>query len=81
MKRLDAMYKCRLCGKEYVECSTGGEKGNQQFVMGIMYRAVSQKKPEELMHPTLYECHFCGGGNYGVADFLGFKLNDKEDTE
>lgn len=44
MKRLDAMYKCRLCGKEYVECSTGGEKGNQQFVMGIMYRAVSQKK-------------------------------------
>lgn len=46
MKRLDAMYKCRLCGKEYVECSTGGEKGNQQFVMGIMYRAVSQKKPE-----------------------------------
>lgn len=40
MKRLDAMYKCRLCGKEYVECSTGGEKGNQQFVMGIMYRAV-----------------------------------------
>ena len=39
MKRLDAMYKCRLCGKEYVECSTGGEKGNQQFVMGIMYRA------------------------------------------
>lgn len=26
MKRLDAMYKCRLCGKEYVECSTGGEK-------------------------------------------------------
>lgn len=49
MKRLDAMYKCRLCGKEYVECSTGGEKGNQQFVMGIMYRAVSQKKPEEVM--------------------------------
>lgn len=56
-------------------------KGNQQFVMGIMYRAVSQKKPEEVMEPTLYECHFCGGGNYGVADFLGFKLNDKEDTE
>ena len=54
MKRLDAMYKCRLCGKEYVECSTGGEKGNQQFVMGIMYRAVSQKKPEEVMEPTLY---------------------------
>lgn len=81
MKRLDAMYKCRLCGKEYVECSTGGEKGNQQFVMGIMYRAVSQKKPEEVMEPTLYECHFCGGGNYGVADFLGFKLNDKEGTE
>lgn len=31
MKRLDAMYKCRLCGKEYVECSTGGEKGNHSL--------------------------------------------------
>lgn len=29
MKRLDAMYKCRLCGKEYVECSTSGEKENR----------------------------------------------------
>lgn len=43
MKRLDAIYKCRLCGKEYVECSTSGEKSNQRFVMDMMYRAVSQK--------------------------------------
>ena len=47
MKRLDAIYKCRLCGKEYVECSTSGEKSNQRFVMDMMYRAVRQKKPEE----------------------------------
>lgn len=62
MKRLDAIYKCRLCGKEYVECSTSGEKSNQRFVMDMMYRAVRQKKPEEVMEPTLYECHFCGDG-------------------
>mgnify|MGYP000161671345 FL=1 len=75
------MYKCRLCGKEYVECSTGGEKENQQFVMDMMYRAVRQKKPEEVMEPTLYECHSCGDGNYGVADFLGLKVKDEGATE
>ena len=53
MKRLDAIYKCRLCGKEYVECSTSGEKSNQRFVMDMMYRAVSQKKPEEVMEPAV----------------------------
>lgn len=77
MKRLDAIYKCRLCGKEYVECSTSGEKSNQRFVMDMMYRAVRQKKPEEVMEPTLYECHFCGDGSYGVADFLGLKVKDE----
>ena len=50
---LDAMYKYRLCGKEYVECSTSGEKSNRQFVMHMKYRAVRQKKPEEVMEPTL----------------------------
>ena len=44
MKRLDAIYKCRLCGKEYVECSTSGEKSNQRFVMDMMYRAVKSRK-------------------------------------
>lgn len=81
MKMFDAVYKCRLCGEEFVECSTSGEESNRSFVMKIMCRAVDLKEPEEVMEPTLYECHFCGGGNYGVADFLGFKLNDKEDTE
>lgn len=54
---------------------------NQRFVMDMMYRAVSQKKPEEVMEPTLYECHSCGGGSYGVADFLGFKAKDEGATE
>ena len=78
MKILDAMYKCRLCGKEYVECSTSGEKSNRQFVMDMMYRAVSQKKPEEVMEPTLYECHSCGGGSYGVADFWDSRSKTRE---
>lgn len=81
MKRLDAIYKCRLCGKEYVECSTSGEKSNQRFVMDMMNRAVRQKKPEEVMEPTLYECHSCGDGSYGVADFLGLKIKDEGATE
>lgn len=26
MKMFDAIYKCRLCGEEFVDCSTSGEK-------------------------------------------------------
>lgn len=54
---------------------------NQRFVMDMMYRAVRQKKPEEVMEPTLYECHYCGDGSYGVADFLGLKVKDEGATE
>ena len=54
---------------------------NQRFVMDMMYRVVRQKKPEEVMEPTLYECHSCGGGSYGVADFLGLKVKDEGATE
>ena len=75
MKMFDAIYKCRLCGEEFVECSTSGEESNRSFVMKIMCRAV------EIMEPTIYTCHPCRDGSYGVADFLGFKFNNKEDTE
>lgn len=33
MKMFDAIYKCRLCGEEFVECSTSGEESNRSFVM------------------------------------------------
>ena len=49
MKMFDAIYKCRLCGEEFVECSTSGEEGNRSFVMKIMCRAVDLKEPEEIM--------------------------------
>jgi hypothetical protein len=49
--------------------------------MKIMCRAVDLKEPEEIMEPTIYTCHPCRDGSYGVADFLGFKFNNKEDTE
>lgn len=87
MKRLDAIYKCRLCGKEYVECSTSGEKSNQRrkeqpaVCNGHDVPGRKAEKPEEVMEPTLYECHFCGDGSYGVADFLGLKVKDEGATE
>ncbi len=64
-----------------MECSTSGEESNRSFVMKIMCRAVDLKEPEEIMEPTICTCHPCRDGSYGVADFLGFKFNNKEDTE
>ncbi len=77
MKMFDAIYKCRLCGEEFVDCSTSGEKRNRSFVMKIMCRAVEQKEPEEIMEPTLYACHPCKDGSFGVADFQGMRLEGK----
>lgn len=37
-----------------------------------------QETPAYLPYRT---CHPCRDGSYGVADFLGFKFNNKEDTE
>lgn len=31
MKMFDAIYKCRLCGEEFVECSTSGEEKQSQL--------------------------------------------------
>lgn len=53
----------------------------RSFVMKIMCRAVDLKEPEEVMEPTIYACHPCRDGSYGVADFRGFKFNDKENAE
>ena len=74
MKMFDAVCKCRLCGEEFVE-------SNRSFVMKIMCRVVDLKEPEEVMEPTIYACHPCRDGSYGVADFRGFKFNDKENAE
>lgn len=71
---LHAVYKCRLCGEEEIKCSTSAAKSNQKFVWDIMYRAVRMREPEEPMEPTLFECHLCKDGSYGVMDFLGMRL-------
>lgn len=75
MGRLDATYKCRLCGKEYVKCSTGTDRSSLQLAVDIVYRATAIKEPKDGMEPALWELHWCEDGSLGVADFLGFKMN------
>ena len=77
MKMFDAIYKCRLCVVVFVQPASSGDQCNRSFVMKIMCRAVEQKEPEEIMEPTLYACHPCKDGSFGVADFRGMRLEGK----
>lgn len=59
-----AMYKCRMCGKEFCKAETT-RKTAKADVMNACYR-------EERMR----EIHYCTDfekGNIGVADFIGYK--------
>lgn len=76
--RLNAVYKCRLCGEEEIKCSTSADEKNQNFVWDIMYRAVKMEKPKVPMEPTLFHYHICKDGSYGVMDFLGMRLKNEK---
>ncbi len=79
MKELVATYKCKLCGKSFETGRTGpnvaqsiliafeiGDPSLMKNIMGASY-----------MHPTCTHC--CADGSYGLAEFLGFKMEENEE--
>ena len=70
-----AIYKCRLCGKEFLDSLINGKEVDEcskAFWKGkYIYRSVSGRNniPKE-------KFHFCKDGSIGFADFLGFRKVD-----
>lgn len=79
MTRYISVYRCRLCGEEYIE---GGTDTGHAAMNGANEAALiaSGIEPGRLCMnaPTLFSIHHCDGGSYGISEFLGFKNADLE---
>lgn len=64
-----AVYRCRLCGKEYQTGATAGEV----IANACMYELAAGLSGTVPMAPRKIEPHCCPDGSLGVADFLGWK--------
>ena len=71
MTEYRAIYKCRLCGEEFVSAVTG----NADIAIKHMVSVTSGYNPTEYIGAPITEktMHSCKGGSMGMADFLGFR--------
>lgn len=63
-----AIYKCRLCGEVYESGCAGGRKIAMQAAISSCL--CFQSFPQQ---PSMNEVHYCKNGDFGVADFQGFR--------
>lgn len=61
--KYNAVYKCRLCGEEFVGYESEGYQDTCLFVMEICDQPNYNYSP--------YKEHICNNGDIGFADFLG----------
>lgn len=67
-----AIYKCRLCGEEFINGATGDENTAMACVCGITSKEYFYPKGSAIgLHRV--DCHNCKDGSFGLADFQGFK--------
>lgn len=62
------IFKCRLCGEIYEGGCTGSQSVAMQAITLACLGILSQPQA-----PTLIEPYSCKNGDFGVADFQGFR--------
>lgn len=60
MAEYQAIYKCRLCGKEYVA----------KIIAGSEMLITDET---EFCSAKMHRVHICDDGSFGLADFQGFR--------
>lgn len=71
-----AIYKCRLCGEEFEDCTTG-----EPLAMALtMALAINGTTKHVRYNGNLHNhiVHNCKNGSYGMADFQGFRKIAKD---
>lgn len=78
MEMYMAIYKCRLCGKEFCHSGTGDK---DTAATATMYTVLESSgitpQFESPNAPTQFEFHSCKDGSYGMGDFLGMSRSRK----
>lgn len=70
MTSYNAIYKCRLCGKEFENGKTGEDLA---AAATILMASVGNTKNLATGAIEKQCCHFCDDGSYGISDFIGFR--------
>ena len=73
-KRAVFNYKCRQCGKVYVETEAPKRVADQ-----LMVAAAIRGSEDEInftVPPRMVEIHTCKGGGLGVSDLVGYTLEE-----
>ena len=80
MEKYMAIYKCRLCGKEFCNSGTGDK---DTAATATMYTVLESSgitpQFESPNAPTQFGFHSCKDGSYGMGDFLGMRKTEKDD--
>lgn len=80
MAEYQAIYKCRLCGKEFKSAVTTDTNIVIKHMLSV---TIAYKSAEYIGAPvTELSMHSCKDGSMGLADFLGFKkVDDKNESD
>ena len=71
MSEYKAIYKCRLCGEEFEDFTTGEELAQAiNMALAVCGNTNHVKCARNLYKNTM---HYCKDGSFGFADFQGFK--------
>lgn len=71
MSEYRAIYKCRLCGEEFVSAITGSA---DIVIKNMVIMTAECDVKQKILNPvTKLSMHSCKGGSMGMADFLGFR--------
>ena len=71
MEKFKALYRCRLCGKEFYETIELGDCKIKAICFNKQISIV-----DDVLNANTYDIinqHNCGDGSIGFADFLGLK--------
>ena len=71
MSECRAIYKCRLCGEEFVSAITGSA---DIVIKNMVIMTAECDVKQKILNPvTKLSMHSCKDGSMGLADFLGFR--------
>ena len=75
-----AIYKCRLCGKEFYHAGTDCKETAAKATMyTVLESSGITPQFESLNAPMQFDFHDCEDGGYGMSDFLGMRKTEKDD--
>lgn len=73
MRKYNAIYKCRLCGKIFSQKFDEMEEDNALHIINCLILEENTQLGNQPYFGHRYDNHVCEDGSFGFCDFLGMK--------